>query len=62
INLAFLSIPCSIHEVAKPVPVPNSKIEAEGLDAAKVRNKLPVSASDAMLKKIFFVSDNMLSY
>lgn len=44
------SIPSSSHAVDKPVPEPSSRKRAEGLDAAKVRNREHVSRPDAMVK------------
>jgi hypothetical protein len=52
-------MPSSSHAVDKPVPVPSSRKRADGLDAAKVRNKEQVSGSDAIVKPKAQVSAQM---
>ena len=48
-NVAAKSIPSSIHEVDRPVPVPNSSNLPDGLEAARVLNNEQVNTSDAMV-------------
>jgi hypothetical protein len=56
INVDALSIPSSIHDVERPVPVPSSRNFPFGFDAASVFNKEHVSGSDAMVNAEAFVA------
>ena len=53
------SRPSSSHAVDNPVPEPSSSKRADGLDAANVRSREPVSGSDAIVKPQARVSAQM---
>ena len=53
------SMPSSSHAVDNPVPEPNSRNRADGLDTANVRSKEQVSGSDAIVNPEARVSAQM---
>jgi len=53
------SIPSSIHEADKPVPVPSSRNFPAGLQAARVRKREHVLTSDAIEKPEIFVASDI---